>query len=365
MMSHFVNVLEREVDDGDITQVHVSRFLDLVQRNISPEIFFDSLLSDEDLSKMLCTCKGMKDVIKKWKSILPIQKYTIKEAMTASMFGNMIMYYSNNIKKLNTSHPLTLFDDEYDDHIVLYHHLSYLSKNLCYLGFNGGNSSKVYLAPLLSCLVNLTHLDLHESLIVEYDQKKHCTLIMSLTTTRLNRLKIHESIIYRNGLSYLSSLLNLTHFELTNCEEVPMEEFYHLSFCVNLTYLDLSGSITSDRGLSHLSSLTKLSKLKITGLNKDEGLVFLSSLSSNLTYLKLRSCTLTEKGLCYLASCVNLTYLDLKRSLIPDGLLFLSSLSKLTYLNLQVRRIELSKNDLFYINSCCENLNYVTYYEYK
>jgi hypothetical protein len=68
-------------------------FLSLIERNISPEIFFASLLSDEDLSKLLCTCRGMKEIILKWKTIFPIQKYEIKETMTNEMLGNMIIHY--------------------------------------------------------------------------------------------------------------------------------------------------------------------------------------------------------------------------------------------------------------------------------
>jgi hypothetical protein len=256
-----------------------SIFLDLVQRNYSSEIFFDSLLSDEDLSKLLCTCRGMKEMILKWKNILPIQEYTIQRTMTDNMFGNMIMHYSSNIEKLTFSidSSLTLFEDEG----VLFQHLSILSK-LIYLGCFQMIPSEFYLAPILSCFINLTYLELEYCTIIYHNAE----LCQQLTSLSLTRLKINESTVRLNGLCHLSSMVNLSYLELTN-SLVPIEEFIHLSFCANLTYLDLRASTIDDSALPHLSSLIKLTQLKICGDKlSEDGLIFLTSLSSNLTYLK-------------------------------------------------------------------------------
>jgi hypothetical protein len=90
-----------------------SQFVHIAQRNISSEIFFDSLLSDEDLSKLLCTCKDMKEVVLKWKTILPIQEYRIKQSMTNDEFFKMLFYYSGNINSLTIPFCSSLTFDGY------------------------------------------------------------------------------------------------------------------------------------------------------------------------------------------------------------------------------------------------------------
>jgi hypothetical protein len=77
-----------------------STFLYLVERHISPEIFFNSLLCEKDLAVLLCTCRDMKKMILKWKAIFPIEKFIIKDSMTDKMLGNLTNHYSCNIKKL-------------------------------------------------------------------------------------------------------------------------------------------------------------------------------------------------------------------------------------------------------------------------
>jgi hypothetical protein len=42
----------------------------------------------------------MKKMILKWKTILPIQEYEMKNSMTDKMLGKMIISYSSNIKNL-------------------------------------------------------------------------------------------------------------------------------------------------------------------------------------------------------------------------------------------------------------------------
>jgi hypothetical protein len=83
-----------------MTEMSLSLFFSLTQRNICSEIFFDSFLSDEDLSKLLCTCRGMKEMILKYKIIFPIKEYTTGVSLTNKIFENMILHYSSNIKKL-------------------------------------------------------------------------------------------------------------------------------------------------------------------------------------------------------------------------------------------------------------------------
>jgi hypothetical protein len=72
-------------------EAKTSPFLSITERNFSSEIFFGSLLSDEDLSKLICTCRVMmKEMILKWKNIFPITQISINsEIMTNEMLVNL------------------------------------------------------------------------------------------------------------------------------------------------------------------------------------------------------------------------------------------------------------------------------------
>jgi hypothetical protein len=106
----------------------MSLFLTLVQRNISLEIFFDSLLSDEDLSKLLCTCRGLKEMIQEWKRIFPIETLSINNSITDKKLMDMIFHYSNKIKMIvihNTEKTLTI--EGFSNLALLNSHLTDLS----------------------------------------------------------------------------------------------------------------------------------------------------------------------------------------------------------------------------------------------
>jgi hypothetical protein len=72
-----------------------SRFHSLASRYISLEIFFNSLLSDEDISKLLCTCRGMKEIILNWKNKIPNQQITFKKSFNDGMLYYFLENYSN------------------------------------------------------------------------------------------------------------------------------------------------------------------------------------------------------------------------------------------------------------------------------
>jgi hypothetical protein len=78
-----------------------SRFLNITGRNISSEIFFDCLLSEQDLSKLLCTCRTMKQQILAWKIVLPIKSFKVKRFMNETMLNKMILYYSPLMYKIS------------------------------------------------------------------------------------------------------------------------------------------------------------------------------------------------------------------------------------------------------------------------
>jgi hypothetical protein len=129
-----------------------------VERNISPEIFFDALLSDQDLSKLLCTCRSMKEMILKWKTIFPIQKFNIKRSMTDEMLGNFLMNYSHNIKKLNF---LFFYGKEFSVTIDGLQHLALLHSSLLELTFV--DCFKNGLRVISSLLPNLTSITICDS----------------------------------------------------------------------------------------------------------------------------------------------------------------------------------------------------------
>jgi hypothetical protein len=221
---------------------------------------------------------------------------------------------------------LTMFNNDGVDDLSNLFNLSYLCLH--------GHGGRINLSTVLSCLVNLTNLELHCCRII-HDGREISNII-----TSLSQVKIDKCVIGLNILSqHLSKLVNLSHLNLTN-SKIPIEEFYYLSFCTNLTFLDLSESPSSNSGLSHLSSLILLTHLKFCGVNiTDEGLAFLVFLSKTLTYLEIHGghsfiiCHL-EEGYKYLASCVKLTYLTLSRCIFVKGVSFLERMSKLTYLDL-------------------------------
>jgi hypothetical protein len=105
-----------------------SRFLSLIERNISPEIFFNSQLSDTDLSKLLWSIKV---IIMQWKNIFPIKEFRVKRSMTDKIQGNIIIHYSHNIEKLTFPYgrnSLLTIDG--------YHHLTLLRSSLLKLSIS-------------------------------------------------------------------------------------------------------------------------------------------------------------------------------------------------------------------------------------
>jgi hypothetical protein len=192
-----------------------SSFLSLIERNISPEIFFDSLVSDEDLSKLLCTCRGIKKMILKWKTIFPIQKYEIKYSMTDKKLGNMIIHYSSNIIKLtipyNFQPSLT---------IVGYHHVALLHSNLLELSIN--RCLEWGLCVISHSLANLTSLSI-----------VHSPSVSSEDLDSLSKLTNLEKI-------YLDSIDRLDDAAVVNYSTLTMIKSITVDCCHGLSGLGLS-----------------------------------------------------------------------------------------------------------------------------
>jgi hypothetical protein len=133
-----------------------SRFLSLVERNIAPEIFFSFLLSDPDVSKLLCTGRVMKKMILKWRNVLPAQEIQIKKELTDKMLKNMIKHYSYKISKLKITISLLTMDG--------FHYVALLHSNLLDLSID--SCLKGALRVVSNSLVNLTSLTIINSSLV-------------------------------------------------------------------------------------------------------------------------------------------------------------------------------------------------------
>jgi hypothetical protein len=168
----------------------------------------------------------------------------------------------------------------------------------------------------LSLCVNLTYLDLSGSTISDSGLSHLSSLI------RLTKLKIigDSRLFEESGLVFLTSLSSLTFLKLISCT-IYNEGLCCLASCINLTYLDLSGSYL-ENGLFFLSSLSKIKHLDLSLDNvitkKDLRYLAGSTLCCNLTYLNLGTrCTISDEEISHIVSfCANLTFFKVARKII-------------------------------------------------
>jgi hypothetical protein len=328
-----------------------SQFLFIIQRNISPEIFFDSLLSNEDLSKLLCTCRGMKEMILKCKTIFPIQEYEIKHSITDKMLGNMIMHYSSNIIKLTIPcnfpyNPLLTMDG--------YHHMALLHSNLLELSINhcleGG------LCVISHSLSNLASLSISDSRSVSSEDLDSLSKLTNLEKINLGNIfhlddaavvnystltKIKSIVVSLCrglsglGLSYLvANKQFLVQLKIDYCYGISSEGYHCLTTLTNFTSFTVSHSKLDDIGLNMICSSCLLIEyldvrwndlITIEGLNNIHFLVHLNTLLFSPR---------DNNWLAKLSNNIALTHLDLSlsyRSSISNQELS-SHLSSLTYL---------------------------------
>jgi hypothetical protein len=317
-----------------------SQFISILDRNISPEFFLNALLSDEDLSYLLCTCRAMKKMILKWKNILPIKEVVIKNSMTDKMVGNMIMHYSSNIEELVIPHykiPLLLTIDGY-------HHLALLHSNLLNLCINDclGNglfivsSSFVNLTTLLISnspsvlsedldslskltnlekinLISINHLD--DAAVVNYSTLSKIRLIRLLWSNTISGLGLSDlvankqflvaiEIAHCNGISSegyhcLTTLTNLTNLTVYYCKLDDIVLNMICSSCLLIEYLEIMDIEITIEGWNSVHCLIHLKTLLLSGAKDD----WLAKLSHNtaLTRLDLWDSKISEAGLSHLS----------------------------------------------------------------
>jgi hypothetical protein len=328
------------------------KFPDLVKRNIAPELFFDCLLSDEDVSILLCTCKSMKEMILKWKKVFPIRKMEIKKSMTDKMLRNMFEYYSQQINKITikTGSLLTMDDGYYLLHIFNSKSLIDLSIESC---LKGG------LSLISSSFVNLTSLKISfddQSLVTREDQDSisklsnleklhfhsynHFDDASVVNYSVLTKMKWMRIVWSRSswgiglsglGLSYIVANKELlVTLEIDGCGPMVSEEYYCLTTLRNLTSLTVNYSRLNDNGLNMICSSCLLIEYLDIRYNVEELITIegLKNINCLIQLKTLKLCHALDDWLAKLCHNNALTYLDLGyySSISNTGLLHLSSL---------------------------------------
>jgi hypothetical protein len=327
-----------------------SLFLQLSDRNISSEIFFNSLLSEEDLSILLCTCRSLKKMILKWKRVFPIKEFTTKKTMSENMLGNMIKHYSQNIIKLNFNFDSILLT------VDGYNHLAFLHTNLLELDIN--KCSGYGLNVISTSLINLKSLKFQRSWSLSHEDLDSISKLTNLEKIDLDNLYNLDDIAVFNfstlrmieslrvawcplisGLGlrgiFLSNKELLVQLELCDCGGISSEGYHCLTILTNLTKLTIRASRLDDIGLNLICircvrleflEMKWNSGITINGLDNIHCLVHLGSLCLRVA---------SEDWLTKLFHNSALTYLDLDYSVISsEGLYLINSvLSNLTVVN--------------------------------
>jgi hypothetical protein len=340
-----------------------SQFLSIIERDISSEFFFNCLLSDKDLSKLLSTCRGMKVVVLKWKNVFPIKQIRMKSRMTNKMLVDFVNHYSSKIIKLIVTNG-----DGLIDFIT-----SLLHSNLLELDITSCSGEKL---PILSySLSNLTSLAISISSVTKDVELKGFSKMISMKSITINQVHGLSGL----GLEYLLAKKELlTQLTIDSCRQIPSDGFHCLTILTNLTKLTAHRTKIDNFGLKTILLHCFLKYLEISD---DEGKVYnnitffnqtnlqhlclnvddlgLESLSNNsvLTSLKLDIIGISNRThfYSYLSSLCNLEHLFLMGKdrfgydLTNERLSILSSLVRLSQLTLIEFR--LSIRNLFHLSS--------------
>jgi hypothetical protein len=238
----------------------MSQFLSLVQRNISPELFFNSFLSDQDLSKLLCTCRGMKEKILEWKIIFPIENLSLNNRLTDKKLYNLIFYYSNKIKGV-IIHDCSKLTTTIDTFATLngLTNLSLKSINrrvFCVFV----KSNKYTLRDLKSISISFrTRPEQFEGAVQLFDFLNYHSTLVELNLE-------HCYTLYKKEFEYVTKLTNLTSLTVV-CSNIDDDRLKTIcSSCLLIEILDIrSNNCISYRGLDNISLLVNLRELFFCG----------------------------------------------------------------------------------------------------
>jgi hypothetical protein len=310
-------ILDNEIED--FVNIMLSRrntpnssnpFVLLVKRNISIDLFFNSLLCDEDLSRLLCTCQDMRELIRAWKQRIPMEQFKIKQSMTDKMLMKFLSFYSSNIENL-----VAVKYDEMCNFLSAHgfqkHFLPCLTRGSLkklqispYFLQNGGLKEITY------SFTNLTHLTL-----IFGEQCKYLKRCIEINPIEAHRYYLPDLPI--EDLNLISKLTNLEYLEFYCVDLLQDTTVINYSALTKIKSIRVShsGWGLSGLGLSYLvANKDHLSELKIIHCCvSSEGYHCLTTLNS-LTKLQINSIFLDDFGLKMICcSCVQIEYLDIKR----------------------------------------------------
>jgi hypothetical protein len=278
-------------------------FLTIIDRRILLELFFDALLSDEDLSKLLCTCRPMKQMILEWKRNVPIKYLEIGEFMTDDKLFKLIKHYSNYITTLTIDFHSILTIKGYKHLILLKSNLIELSIQQCLgKGLAIISSSFTDLKTLriahcfkatnksvdsLSRLTNLGEIELYDCFQNDISVKNYSSLINIASMTL-----IWCEGLTGKGLRYL--VVNkefLVQLKIKECHGIAAEGYHCLTTLTNLTNLTINVSQFDDIGLNMICSSCLLieylnvrkNDVTIEGFNNINCLINLKALKCNVS----------------------------------------------------------------------------------
>jgi hypothetical protein len=307
----------------------MSLFKSLVNRNILPEIFFNCLLPDKDISKLLCTCRDLKEMILKWKAIFSIPKIVFlhAEKNNVNYLFNLLMHYCKNINKLHII---------YDDNKLLtndgYHYLIQI-KQLSELNIVGcsGNGLRI----ISGSLSYLTSLKIENSPLVSSEDLGSISKL-----TRLERIDL-ESVYNLNNyaVANYSTLTNLKSIRVTRCltlSDVGLKCLVaNKEFLVQLEINDCRSIGSSFRAISihygiystgfHcLTTLTNLTNLTILNCYLDDlALNMICYSCIRIEHLCIgniyQNALITKEGLNNILCLMNLKSLDINNFVGNDG----------------------------------------------
>jgi Leucine-rich repeat (LRR) protein len=281
------------------------------------------------------------------KRVFPIQEFEPKRQMTDKMLGNMIMYYSCNIKKLTISF-YSIFT------IDAYHFIAILRSNLLELYIT--NCSGYGLDVISSSLTGLTSLTVLHSLTSTSTDLDSLSKLTNLEDLNLD-YTFHK-LIDAAVVNY-STLVNLTALSVLSCSHLTGVGLGSLVVNKNfLVKLEVgSNSIVSD-GYHCLTSLTNLTKLNACASDLDDiGLNMICSSCLLIEYLDIKHTDrITSEGLNSFKCLINLKYLFLKVS-DKRWPAKLSCNTSLTHLDSSDSPIE--DDGFTYLHSVLRNLNFL------
>jgi hypothetical protein len=312
--------------------MNLSFFVVLAERNINADLF-NAMLSFQDLSLLICSCKTMKFNILKWKSIFPIEHLIMKGYMSDKKLENMILHYSNNVRTISWSPMLPKLLT-----LVGYQMLSHFQTSLTYLEIR--NCIQSGLPIISSTLYGLKILKItnYKSGTALQTSEDLCSISR---LTNLVSLSFHKTFNLDDATFHNYSTLSqlLLSISIVDCKNITRLGLIDLveTFC-GLTTLTLISDINAEDFFC-LTALTSLTALSVGGQFDNSCLKMVCCKCKNITSLDIQKCPqLTPDGFNSIHYLTNLQYLSIDVPHENDFDAFYNNLSQ--YANIGHLKIE-------------------------